>query len=148
MTISFVPTLRAPLRCAAGVALALLCACAPMAHTPAPVVSGTQWTVVELDGDAIAPGVTATLAIAKDGGVSGSDGCNRFVGGLVFEEGGKVAASPTAGVSTRMACPGARDGVARRYNALRREAATWRLEGGTLVLSTADGRTVTLRRSD
>ena len=108
--------------------------------------TGTQWAVAELDGAAIPAGVTSTLVIAKDGGVSGSDGCNRFVGGLVLEDGGKVAASPSAGISTKMACAGARDNVSRRYNALRREAAKWHLENDTLVVSAGDGRTIRLRR--
>ena len=58
-----------------------------------------------------------------------------------------MAASPSAGISTKMACSGARDSVSRRYNALRAEAARWRLENDTLVVSTVDGRTVTLRRA-
>ncbi len=149
MTIQLIPSFKAVLlRCAAAGGLLLLGGCAAMSQTADGGVAGTQWTVIELDGEAIEPGVTPTLAIAKDGGVSGSDGCNRFVGGLVFEDGGAVAASPSGGVSTRMACSGAKDSVSRRYNALRREAAKWQLERGTLVVSTASGHTIRLRRSD
>lgn len=148
MTITIGRSLNAGLlRCTAGVGLLLLGACASMAQPGEPVPVGTQWAVAELDGAEIPDGVAPTLVIAQDGGVSGSDGCNRFVGGLVFQDGGKMAPSPSAGISTKMACPGARDSVSRRYNALRAEAAKWHVQNDTLVVSTADGRTVKLRRA-
>ncbi len=136
------------LQCAAGALLLLPGGCASLSQAPDPGVIGAQWIVTELDDKPIPAEVNPTLAIANDGGVSGSDGCNRFVGGLVFQPGGTVAASASAGISTRMACQGARDSVSRRYNALRGEAARWQLDGATLVVSTADGRTFRLRRSD
>ncbi len=149
MTSAFTIGYQAPLmRCAAGVFLALLCGCASMSQSSSSMIAGTRWTVTELDGAAIAPGVVPTLAIAEDGGVSGSDGCNRFAGGLVFDDGGNVGASRSAGVSTKMACPGARDAVARRYNALRAAATAWRIEGDTLIISTREGTGVRLRRTD
>ncbi len=131
-----------------GAVAALLLGCTSMSQPANPAITGTQWRVVELDGQAVPTDVRATLAIADDGRVSGSDGCNRFVGGLVLEAHGKVAESPSPGISTKMACPGARDGVSRRYNALRGEAVGWRIEGETLVISTVGGRSITLVRPD
>lgn len=148
MTISFPIRFRPLLHGAAGAVLALLLGCVSMPQQSGSTVAGTQWTVIELDGESIGPGMAPTLSIAKDGAVSGSDGCNRFVGGLVFDDGGKVAASPSAGVSTKMACPGRRDAVSRRYNALRAAAASWTREGDTLVIATAGGSTIRLRRAD
>jgi heat shock protein HslJ len=136
------------LQCAAGALLVLPGGCTSLSQVRDPGVIGTQWTVTELDGKPIAAEVTPTLAIANDGGVSGSDGCNRFVGGLVFQPSGTITSSASAGISTRMACHGASDSVSRRYNALRSEAARWHLDGATLVVSTAEGRTFRLRRSD
>lgn len=132
--------------CAAVLAAASLLGCAPFAASPAAGLAGTQWTVVELDGEPVEPEVTPTLAIAEDGRVGGSDGCNRFSGGLTLDARGGAVADPRGAISTRMACHGARDRVSRRYNALRAAVVGWRLEDGRLLLHTADRRTIVLRR--
>lgn len=131
--------------------LAALCAAAfsstlaSCANLPAPQrLEGTQWNVVALDGEAVTAQPPPTLAIDAQGRVSGSDGCNRFSGGLSFDASGSAQADGH-GISTKMACIGERDALSRRYNALRGGVTNWRVEQGTLVLSTRDGRTIRLR---
>lgn len=131
-------------------------------------LNGTRWVVTALDGRRLAdgskapsdtdrttdqPGLKAgapdmapTLDINDSGKVSGSDGCNRYVGGLEFGKDGRVKAAPQGGVSTLMACPGRRDTLARQFSTLTRAATHWRMEGTTLVLETADKKTVQLRQ--
>lgn len=42
-----------------------------------------RWQVTSLSGNTINPGLLVTMDFAKDGGVSGSAGCNRFMGEYV-----------------------------------------------------------------
>ncbi|WP_077931080.1 META domain-containing protein [Acetobacter persici] len=131
-------------------------------------LNGTRWVVTALDGQRLvdgskapsdtdrttdqpglkagAPDMAPTLDINDSGKVSGSDGCNRYVGGLEFGKDGRVKAAPQGGVSTLMACPGRRDTLARQFSTLTRAATHWRMEGTTLVLETADKKTVRLRQ--
>lgn len=61
---------------------------------------GTSWRLTQLDGEPVAPDVTATLVISADS-IGGNGGCNTY--------GGNIAATPT-GIditevfSTLMAC--------------------------------------------
>ncbi|WP_316355519.1 META domain-containing protein [Devosia sp.] len=61
---------------------------------------GTSWRLTQLDGESVAPAVTATLVISADS-IGGNGGCNTY--------GGNIAATPT-GIditevfSTLMAC--------------------------------------------
>ena len=60
-----------------------------------------DWTVTTLNGSALPEGVGVTLSF-MDGRVSGSSGCNRFMGGYaVTGEGLRLDGIAT----TRMACP-------------------------------------------
>lgn len=129
------------------VVLTFLGGCMQMPSSPQRL-QGTRWIVTALDGQAVEPDATPSLAIGENGRASGSDGCNRFVGGLAFDEHGGATAEPTGAISTRMACPGPKGDVSRRYNALRSAVTAWHFEGAALVLATADGRTITLRRGD
>lgn len=109
-------------------------------------LNDTQWLVISLDGAAVNLDPPPSLEINSEGQVSGSDGCNRFNGGLAFGTGGKATASSN-GASTLMACAPDQEKVARSYNALRAAVTGWRFEGDQLVLSTATGNTITLRQS-
>lgn len=109
-------------------------------------LDGTQWTVVSLDGAAVGLDPPPSLVIDAEGQVSGSDGCNRFSGGLVLGASGKATVTGQ-GASTMMACLPDREQVARSYNSLRTAVTGWRFDGGRLILSTADGKTILLRPS-
>lgn len=65
-------------------------------------LAGTSWRLTQLDGEPVAPTVTATLVISADS-IGGNGGCNTY--------GGDIAETPT-GIditevfSTLMACDG------------------------------------------
>lgn len=72
------------------------------AGDPASRITGGEWRVEAVAGEAIVAGATVSIAFSDAGRVTGHSGCNRFTGrytrtgeGLSF---GKLA-------STMMACP-------------------------------------------
>ncbi|MCP1242226.1 META domain-containing protein [Acetobacter lambici] len=131
-------------------------------------LNATRWVATQLDGHTLRNGnvlpdahdsatdenpdpaadmFTPTLDINDTGKVSGSDGCNRYAGGLVFGHDGKVSTAPQAGISTLMACPGAHGQVSTLFLALLHSVQSWTMEDGTLVLHTQDGKTMRLRQT-
>ncbi|MFT9425438.1 MAG: META domain-containing protein [Acetobacter syzygii] len=135
---------------------------------PPTQLNATRWIATELDGHKLKNGnflpdshdsatdenpnpaadmFTPTLDINESGKISGSDGCNRYAGGLVFGSNGTVSRAPQAGISTLMACPGAHDHVASVFNGLLKDVQSWRIEGGTLVLQTKNGKILNLRQT-
>lgn len=131
-------------------------------------LNATRWIATELDGhrlkngntlpdahdsatdenpDPAADMFTPTLDINESGKVSGSDGCNRYAGGLVFGEDGKVGPSPQVGISTLMACPGAHGQTSALFLTLLHTVQSWKIEDGSLVLHTQDGKTMRLRQT-
>lgn len=135
---------------------------------PPTQLNATRWVATQLDGhklhngnvlpdahdsatdenpDPAADMFTPTLDINDSGKVSGSDGCNRYAGGLVFGHDGKVSQSPQAGMSTLMACPGAHGRVSALFLDLLHTVQSWNMEDGTLVLHTQDGKTMRLRQT-
>lgn len=141
------------------------CGGAPLALTS---LNDTRWVVTEMDGHRLAdgrkppsetdrttdlPGVrpgasdmAPTLDINDSGKVSGSDGCNRYVGGMEFGRNGRVRAAVPGGLSSLMACPGRGDELARQFSSLTNAVTHWRMDGTTLVLETADRKTIRLRQ--
>ncbi len=102
---------------------------------PTMALTGTQWTLTELDGEAVAADAAAqppTLQLtAEDGRAGGFAGCNRYTGSyaLTGEDGlqlGQMA-------STRKACP---TGMALEQHFLTTLAAvrSWRIEEGRWLL--------------
>ncbi|MGO3518030.1 MAG: META domain-containing protein [Acetobacter cibinongensis] len=131
-------------------------------------LNNTSWIVTALNGKALPDGnrppngmdrttdvttpatkptgMAPTLDINASGKASGSDGCNRYVGGLEFGPDGKVKSSQQGGMSTLMACLGPNGAVSSQFNTLKRAVSHWRTEGTTLVLETSDKRSITLRK--
>lgn len=75
------------------------------AATPAETTStlaGTQWVLSTLNGNPPIAGTEITLDFGDDGSVSGTDGCNRYMGSYT-EAGDALTFGPLAG--TMMACP-------------------------------------------
>lgn len=60
-----------------------------------------NWVAERIQGHKVNPKVKTTLDIAQDGKISGTGGCNRFMGGMEFKE-NTIKVSPAA--STMMAC--------------------------------------------
>ena len=135
---------------------------------PPTQLNATRWIATQLDGHALRNGnmlpdahdsatdenpnpaadmFTPTLDINESGKISGSDGCNRYAGGLVFGHDGKVRTAPQAGISTLMACPGAAGRVSALFVSLLHAVQSWTIEEGSLVLHTADGKTIRLRQT-
>lgn len=114
--------------------------------TPAPApdpLAGTRWNVVNYnDGGAIVtliPGTVATMDFGTGGQVSGSSGCNTYQAG--YRVSGN-AISVTAPATTSLFCAepaGLMDQEARFLAALQ-SAATFRVVGDQLELSTAGGQ--------
>lgn len=78
----------------------------PAPLTPEPTgsqLAGTEWVMASLNGNLPAANTTVTLQFGKDGSISGSDGCNRYM--TTYQEDGQnlTFAQPMAG--TMMACP-------------------------------------------
>lgn len=70
---------------------------------PLALLTGVEWQVETIGGDALAENTTVTLYFDKDGTVSGSAGCNRFFASFTLS--GEGLAIGHAG-STMMACDG------------------------------------------
>ncbi|HEY8178070.1 MAG TPA: META domain-containing protein [Candidatus Limnocylindria bacterium] len=67
-------------------------------------LNGTSWTLVEIDGREPAGDAVPTLAFDEAGNVSGSAGCNTFMGTPTIE-GSSISMGPLG--TTRVACSGA-----------------------------------------
>jgi heat shock protein HslJ len=101
-------------------------------------LSGTSWVLVSLEGAPVLPGTEITAAFGTDRRVSGSSGCNRYVG--AYEVGGPgLEVGPLA--TTRMFCgdPGVMDQEQRYLSALQ-GAALAAVEGGQLLVTDGAGR--------
>ncbi|MBS0986824.1 MULTISPECIES: META domain-containing protein [Acetobacter] len=129
----------------------------------AAIINGTSWVVTALNGTPVtagndrpsltdattdmAPDVqqTPTLNINATGDVSGSDGCNRYSGGMTVRPEGRII-HQQSGMNTLMACSGAIMQRADIFNGLLRAATSWQASGSTLTLKTDDDRTIQLRQ--
>jgi heat shock protein HslJ/uncharacterized protein YraI len=77
---------------------------APVAEVPIvsePVLTGTAWIMVSLNGQLPATEMPVTLSFGVDGSVAGFDGCNRYMSNFVENE-DTLTFGPVAG--TMMAC--------------------------------------------
>jgi heat shock protein HslJ len=98
---------------------------------------GTRWLLdVGALGGAGSEDVTSDLAFDEDGGVSGSDGCNRF-SGPYEADGSALRLGPLA--STQMACAGAAQKVADRVSAALDQVRSYSAQPDTLVLKDGSG---------
>ena len=109
--------------------------------TSSPSLDGT-WTATSARPQTLVPDVAVTLTFA-DGRVSGTAGCNRFMGAYSVS-GGLLKAPQLA--STMMFCAGPRGEQETWVMALLSSAPTVSVDGDTMVLTGATS-TVTFRRS-
>jgi len=102
---------------------------------PAPGPAG-DWRVAAIAGHEMIPGVEAALAVAEDGALSGTTGCNRFKGRATVA-GDAFRPGPLA--ATRMACPRPRAAQELAFLRAMETVRGWRREGELLVLTDAEG---------
>ncbi len=128
------------LRALLWVALSSILACVPErgalnASSDLAELENVEWTLIELDGAAIAPTSrpAPTLKLSsKDHRASGFAGCNRYTGGYELK-GDRLSFSAIA--ATRMACPEPTP-EASLLKALG-DTASWKVVGRALELSDA-----------
>jgi heat shock protein HslJ len=104
-------------------------------------LAGTRWKATALGSEAgaiaaIVPGTAPTLSFGPDGQVSGSAGCNRFVGRW-RADGATTTVEPTA--TTRMACGEAAMAQERAYLEALRSASWILLDGERLEMRRDSG---------
>jgi heat shock protein HslJ/uncharacterized protein YecT (DUF1311 family) len=102
----------------------------------APMILESAWRVVEIASEPVADGVSPTLAIDAEGGISGSGGCNRFFGSATIE--GEQITMGGIG-ATRMACPEPAMGEEQRYLQALDAVASWQIEADELMLADDQG---------
>ena len=112
-------------------------------HDDQPLL-GAEWVVEDIAGQGVIDGTQASLQFLPDGRLAGSATCNRLIG--TYEaEGGHLTIAPAG--TTMMACPEALMEQERRLLDLLPRLDGYRIdETGTLVLTAADGATITARR--
>lgn len=108
---------------------------------PARPLIDTRWTLNTIVGtggtaSSVPAGVTATMTFTADGRVTGSTGCNSF-GGTATVDGNKITFGGVA--STRRACSGAAGSLEADVLRVLDGTATFRIEGGRLILEAPDG---------
>jgi heat shock protein HslJ len=105
----------------------------------------SSWRITHINGAAVLADVEADLSFAE-GRVSGSAGCNRLNGSYTHNR-ADLSFGPLA--MTRMACSGRRGEQEAAVAALMSQPLTIRFgERMTMTWTTADGRTLALRRLD
>ncbi len=115
----------------------------PMPPAPPMPLEGTEWRLTDYLGPAgalvpVAGDIMAT-ATFDGGAVAGSTGCNRYHGTYVAD-GDALSVGPLA--MTMMACEPERTAVERAFTGGLAAAVAYAIDGGTLVLTGADGRVV------
>ena len=104
------------------------------------LLSGAEWTVVEIDGVPISGVERRPTATVAGDRISGFGGCNRYTGQIKETSPGGLAIGPIAG--TRMACPEPEMQLEDRFLASLGKAVRYSFLAGRLVLSGMDGETM------
>jgi putative lipoprotein len=95
-------------------------------------LNGTSWTLVEIDGRDPAGDSVPTLAFDEAGNISGSAGCNTFMGTPTIE-GSSISMGPLG--TTRIACSGAAGLLETAFLAAMNEVESFTIDSqGRLVL--------------
>jgi heat shock protein HslJ len=117
---------------------ALLAACGgdDDAAEDAPLLEGTEWTLV---AGVNAPEDAVPTLTLDEGNASGFGGCNRFTGGYQLD-GDSITLGPLA--STMMACEEAKTATETAFLPALEAADSWALEGDELVLSSGGEETL------
>ncbi|MGC8120669.1 META domain-containing protein [Marinobacter sp. VGCF2001] len=109
-------------------------------------LAGSQWQVLEIDGEPVIADSEVTLAFTEQGRVFGSSSCNRFNGGWHMQ-GEKLSFTHMA--ATKMACLDALMQQENRFLSLLGDVDRYQVENdGRLVLTTGQGTTLRALPSD
>jgi heat shock protein HslJ len=101
------------------------------ASTPSGDLTGVEWTLVSMGGDAIPGGVVVTATFGDDGEVSGQGGCNRYFGPY-STDGDSISVEMLAG--TRMMCEPPAMEVEAAFLGAMQAATAWSIAAGELIL--------------
>lgn len=119
--------------------LGLVVACRSAAGSAAsnPLLVGTSWRVVEIEGRGVLEGVESMLSFESARRIAGQAACNRYFGDLDIGE-GRIRFRPMG--TTRIQCPPDVMDQERRFLSALGAATSFRREGGELVLLDDAGR--------
>lgn len=128
--------------CAAALATTLLAGALPAAAQAAPdpaLLVDVAWPLAALDGAPVPAAAAIDATFAADGSLSGSAGCNRFMGSYTLD-GDAIAVTPLA--TTRMACDAETMARENAFLDLLQAAATWTADGRSVTIVAASGGTL------
>lgn len=117
--------------------LMVLVACGDEAGSGAESLSGTEWSLVTVQGMEVLDGTSVTMLFAEDGQLTGSGGCNRYNG--TWEAGDDDALTLDAGAMTLMGCDEPIITQEQAFTGALAAAASFRLDDDTLSLRDAEG---------
>ncbi len=120
----------------AGISLLTLAGTTAVAEE---TILGATWLAEDIKGQGVIDNLQTTLAVSREGTVSGLAGCNRFTGAPTIE-GQAISFGPMA--VTRMACLPAVDEQEHRFLEALGETSTYRFEGGYLLFLNAEGEEI------
>ncbi len=101
--------------------------------------SGREWVLEELGGEAVSGDTPVTLLV-DEGQLSGSSGCNRYVGAV--DLGDRTITFDSEIAQTRMACPDEVMALEQAYLAALATVVDWTATEDNLTLLDADGNEV------
>ena len=94
-------------------------------------LTGTDWRLVEMDGQVLPARPAATLDFNEPGKVTGSGSCNRFFGSVTVS-GSQIGFSAIG--ATKMACMGPAGQLEPRYLAALQQAQRHEIKDGQLLI--------------
>lgn len=132
MSDTHVPRTLRPLRALTWALPALVLSLAACAGGAQPGgLAGTEWRLVEMDGQALPERPAATLAFNEPGKVTGSGSCNRFFGSVTVS-GHQIGFSQVG--ATKMACMGPAGQLEPRYFSALQQAQRYEIKDSQLLI--------------
>lgn len=104
-----------------------------------------NWTAERIQGHKVHKKVQTTLEIAQDGKISGTGGCNRYMGGMEIK-GDKIKVLPAG--ATLMACPPPMMQQDAKFHAALALVASWKISKNKLILIDSKNREVLRLKRD
>lgn len=98
-----------------------------------------NWITERIQGHKVKSDIQSTLDIADNGNISGTGGCNRYMGNMLIED-KKIKLSPVGG--TMMACPPAQMQQDDKFHKALSKVESWEIRKDRLILIDAKNREV------
>jgi len=109
-----------------------------LAQSQEPVqVLDVEWTLSQLDGEAVPADPPITATFAEDGTLTGSGGCNTYSATWSSDDG--VQLTVTDLFSSLRACSDEIDAREQSYFTILQAAETWSLDGSAVIVTSSDG---------